>query len=288
MRGIILAGGKATRFYPVTKGVSKHLLAVYDKPLIYYPLSVLLLANIKDILIITKPNDLDAFKNLLGDGSQIGVKISYAVQNKPKGIAESFLIAEDFIGDESVCLILGDNLFYGHDLVKILEKAAKIEKGATIFGYLVKDPSRYGIIEFSKDKKPLAIVEKPKNPPSNYAVSGLYFYDNQVINLAKKSKPSQRGELEITDINNQYLKQGKLNVKLLGRGYAWLDTGTPNSLIDASIFVKTIEERQGYKIGCIEEIAYRKDYIDKVQLLQLAKSLGNDHQNYLESIIKDE
>lgn len=288
MRGIILAGGKATRFYPVTKAVSKHLLAVYDKPLIYYPLSVLLLAGIKEILIITKPNDSEAYKNLLGDGSQLGVKIAYAIQKEPKGIAESFLIAERFIGNDSVCLVLGDNIFYGHDLIRILEKAAKSEKGATIFGYLVKDPKRYGIIKFDQNKQPISIVEKPDQPPSNYAVSGLYFYDNQVVDLAKKNKPSQRGELEITDINNQYLKQGKLNVKLLGRGYAWLDTGTPNSLIDASIFVKTIEERQGYKIGCIEEIAYRKGYIDKTQLLQLAKSLGNGHQKYLEGIIRDE
>lgn len=288
MRGIILAGGKATRFYPVTKAVSKHLLAVYDKPLIYYPLSVLLLAGIKDILIITKPEDLDAFKNLFGDGSRIGVKISYAIQNQPKGIAESFLIAEKFIGDDSVCLVLGDNIFYGHDLTKILDDAAKLEKGATIFGYPVKDPKRYGIIEFDQQKKPISILEKPENPPSNYAVSGLYFYDQQVINIAKNIKPSQRGELEITDINNQYLKQGELNIKLLGRGYAWLDTGTPNSLIDASIFVKTIEERQGYKIGCIEEIAYRKGYIDTPQLLQIARSLGNNHQKYLESIVKDE
>ncbi len=288
MKGIILAGGKATRFYPVTKAVSKHLLAVYDKPLIYYPLSVLLLAGIKDILIITKPSDLEAFKSLFGDGSQIGVKISYTIQNQPKGIAESFLIAESFIGDDSVCLVLGDNIFYGHNLIKILEKTAKIKTGATVFGYLVKDPKRYGIIEFDQHQKPISILEKPKNPPSNYAVSGLYFYDNQVVNLAKKIKPSPRGELEITDINNDYLQRKQLNIELLGRGYAWLDTGTPNSLIDASIFVKTIEERQGYKIGCIEEIAYRKGYIDKNQLLQLAKALGNDHQKYLEIIIRDE
>ncbi|MFO8052473.1 MAG: glucose-1-phosphate thymidylyltransferase RfbA [Candidatus Omnitrophota bacterium] len=288
MRGIVLAGGRASRLYPVTKGVTKHLLAVYDKPLIYYSLSALFLAGIKEILVISRSEDLSAFKALLGDGSDFGVKFSYAIQNWPKGIAESFLIGKDFIGDDSVCLVLGDNIFYGHGLTKTLEKASGLEEGAKIFGYLVKNPSRYGVIKFDKNKRPVSIIEKPKNPPSDCAVSGIYFYDNQVTEIAKEIKPSGRGELEITDINNIYLKQKKLEVKILGRGYAWLDTGTPDSLIDASIFVKTIEERQGYKIGCLEEIAYRKGYIGKKKLLKLADNLNDSYKIYLKDIAESE
>ena len=284
MKGIILAGGKGTRLYPVTKGVSKQLLPVYDKPLIYYPLSVLMLAGLRKILIISTPRDIPRFKDLLGDGRQIGIEISYAEQPEPRGIAESFIIGEDFIEKDNVALILGDNIFYGHDLTKFLEEASHLEEGAMIFGYYVKNPHQYGVIEFDKDLNVISIEEKPKNPKSNWVVTGLYFYDNEVIKIAKSLKPSQRGELEITDVNNEYLKRGKLKLKLLGRGFAWLDTGTYDSLIEASMFIKTIEERQGLKIGCIEEIAYRLGYIDKEQLLKLAENTSTNYGDYLKKI----
>ncbi len=284
MKGIILAGGKGTRLYPVTKGVSKQLLPVYDKPLIYYPLSVLMLAGLRKILIISTPRDIPRFKDLLGDGKQIGIEIFYKEQKKPRGIAESFIIGEDFIEKDNVALILGDNIFYGHDLTKFLEEASRLKEGAMIFGYYVKNPHRYGVIEFDENLNVISIEEKPKNPKSNWVVTGLYFYDNEVIKIAKSLKPSQRGELEITDVNNEYLKRGKLKLKLLGRGFAWLDTGTYDSLIEASMFIKTIEERQGLKIGCIEEIAYRLGYIDKEQLLKLAENTSPNYGDYLKKI----
>ena len=284
MKGIILAGGKGTRLYPVTKGVSKQLLPVYDKPLIYYPLSALMLAGLRKILIISTPRDIPRFKDLLGDGRQLGIEISYAEQPEPRGIAESFIIGESFIEKDNVALILGDNIFYGHDLTKFLEEASHLKEGAMIFGYYVKNPSRYGVIEFDKDLNVISIEEKPKNPKSNWVVTGLYFYDNEIVKIAKSLKPSQRGELEITDVNNEYLKRGKLKLKLLGRGFAWLDTGTYDSLIEASMFIKTIEERQGLKIGCIEEIAYRLGYIDKEQLLKLAENTSVSYGDYLKKI----
>ncbi|MFA5062637.1 MAG: glucose-1-phosphate thymidylyltransferase RfbA [Candidatus Omnitrophota bacterium] len=288
MKGIILAGGKATRLYPITKGVCKQMLPVYDKPMIYYPLSVLLLSGIKDILIISTPKDLPRFKDLLGDGASLGIKLSYAQQESPRGIAQSFIIAEKFIGDSSVCLILGDNIFYGYNLGELLQEAAKIKEGALVFGYYVKDPARYGVIEFNKNCKVSAIREKPKNPQTNWVVSGLYFYDNKVVDIAKKIKPSSRGELEITAVNNEYIKKGRLEVKFLGRGYAWLDTGTYESLIDASTFIKTIEERQGLKIGCIEEVSYRMGYIDKKRLLKLAAQIPTSYGDYLKDLLKNE
>ena len=288
MKGIILAGGRATRLYPITKGVSKQLLPVYDKPMIYYPLSVLMLAGIRDILVISTPSDIPRFKDLLGSGRDLGIKISYTAQPQPKGIAESFIIGKKFIGQDNVCLILGDNIFYGHNLTEILKEASALEEGAFIFGYYVTDPARYGVIEFDKNCNVLSIEEKPKKPKSNWAVAGLYFYDNQVTKIAQKLKPSKRGELEITDINNEYMKEGKLKVKLLGRGYAWLDTGTYDSLINASIFIKTIEERQGLKIGCLEEIAYRAGYIDRKQLKKLAARINTSYGDYLKRILQDE
>lgn len=281
MKGIILAGGKATRLYPVTQAVCKQLLPVYDKPMIYYPLSVLMLGDIRDVLIISSPKDLLKFKDLLGDGKGLGINLSYAVQPQPRGIAESFIIAEKFIGKDSVCLILGDNIFYGHDLVDLLQGITGLKDGGLVFGYYVKEPQRYGVIEFDDNNKVISIREKAKTPKSNWVVTGIYFYDNQVIRMAKALKPSKRGELEITDINNQYLKQGKLKVMLLDRGYAWLDTGTCESLIDASLFIKTIEDRQGLKIGCIEEVAYRKGYINKKQLEKLARKIGTAYGEYL-------
>ncbi|MCQ9205699.1 MAG: glucose-1-phosphate thymidylyltransferase RfbA [Omnitrophica bacterium] len=287
MRGIILAGGKATRLYPITKGVCKQMLPIYDKPLIYYPLSVLMLSGIKEILIISTPKDIPRFKDLLGDGQDLGVKFFYAVQDQPRGIAEAFIIAEDFIGQDPVCLILGDNIFYGHDLVKDLEEAASLKNGAIVFGYQVKDPQRYGVIQFDRNKQVLSIVEKPKKPKSNWAVTGIYFYDNKVIKIAKSIKPSKRGELEITDVNNKYLKQRSLQVKLLGRGHAWLDTGTYDSLIDASIFVKALQEREGLKIGSIEEAAFRMGYINKDGLLRLAGKINTDYGSYLVQITKE-
>jgi glucose-1-phosphate thymidylyltransferase len=273
MKGIILAGGAGTRLYPLTKAVSKQLLPVYDKPTIYYPLSVLMLAGIKEILIISTPEDTPRIEGLLGDGSQIGLTISYKVQDSPRGLADAFIVGEEFIGDDSVCMILGDNIFYGHGLPEMLRKAASQKTGATVFGYYVDDPERYGIVEFDSNKTVLSIEEKPENPKSNYAVVGLYFYDNNVIDIAKNVKPSHRGEIEITSVNNEYLERGQLRVELMGRGFAWLDTGTHDSRMDATFYVKAIEDRQGLKISCIEEIAYYMGYITKEELIELAKGL---------------
>ncbi len=288
MKGIILAGGKATRLYPITKGVCKQLLPIYDKPMIYYPLSALMLAGIKDILIISTPKDTPRFKDLLGDGRGLGIKLSYQIQLEPKGIAQSFIIAEEFIGDDSVCLVLGDNIFYGQNLTELLQQSAKLKKGAVIFGYYVKEPQRYGVLELDKKCKVISIEEKPKNPKSNWAVAGLYFYDNNVVKIARNIKPSARGELEVTSVNNEYIKRGKLKAEFLGRGYAWLDTGTYESLIDASVFIKTIEDRQGLKIGCIEEVAYRMGYINKTQLLKLASQTPTSYGQYLKNLLKNE
>ena len=288
MKGIILAGGKATRLYPITRGICKQLLPVYDKPMIYYPLSVLMFAGIRDILIISSEKYIPVFKDLLGDGRDLGIKITYAIQKEPRGIAESFIIGEKFIGKDSVCLILGDNIFFGHNLTEILQDAAQLKWGGLIFGYYVRDPQRYGVIELNKDGEVASIQEKPKAPRSNYAVSGLYLFDNDVIKTAKKVRPSGRGELEITTVVNEYLKAGKLKVKLLGRGYAWLDTGTHDALIDASLFIKTIEERQGLKIGCVEEVAYRMGYISKKQLEKLAEKINTNYGEYLLRILKEE
>lgn len=287
LKGIILAGGKATRLYPITKGISKQLLPIYDKPMIYYPLAVLMQAGIKDVLIITTPETAGQFKNLLEDGSQLGIKISYASQPKPKGLAEAFIIGEKFIGNDPVCLILGDNIFFGHTLPDELKQAAQNKTGATVFGYYVKEPERYGVIDFDKDHRVRSIEEKPKKPKSHWAVTGLYFYDNQIVKVAKSIKPSARGELEITDVNNVYLKKGQLHVRLLGRGFAWLDTGTYQSLIDASTFIKTIEERQGLKIGCVEEIAYREGFINRERLVDLSKEINTEYGQYLLDISKD-
>jgi glucose-1-phosphate thymidylyltransferase len=272
MKGIILAGGKATRLYPITNVVSKQHLPIYDKPMIYYPLSTLMLAGIKDILIIVNPSHLENFKELLGDGSKIGINLSYAVQEKPKGIADAFIIGKEFIGRERCCLILGDNIFYGQDLAKILAEASA-ENGATIFGYEVKDPERYGVVEFDHDGKVLSLEEKPPVPKSNYAVVGLYFYDNKVLDIASKLSPSGRGELEITDVNKEYLKLGELKVKLMSNGFEWFDTGTFESMSDASEFVKIIQKRQGSMIGCIEEVAFKKNFISDEQLKQIAEPL---------------
>lgn len=288
MKGIILAGGKATRLYPVTKVTCKQLLPVYDKPMVYYPLSTLMLAGIKDILLISTAQALPYFQDLFGDGSHLGIRISYAAQARPRGIAESFILGEKFIGKDNVCLILGDNIFYGNNLIGVLKGPSSLKQGAVIFGYYVKDPRRYGVIEFDKQCNVVSIKEKPKKPKTNWAVTGLYFYDNEVIKIAKKLKPSLRGELEITDINNEYLKRGKLKVQFFGRGYAWLDTGTPDSLIDASTFIKAIEERQGLKIGCIEEIAYKLGYISRKELDVLAKTSNSNYADYLKGIMKDE
>ncbi len=288
MKGIILAGGSGTRLYPITKSISKQLLPIYDKPMIYYPLSVLMLAGIREVLIISNPEYLGLFKNLLGDGKQIGMSFSYKAQEKPKGIADAFVVGEDFIGKDKVALILGDNVFFGQRFTEILRKAASLKEGAVIFGYYVKDPSAYGIVEFDKKGNVLSLEEKPKHPKSNYAIPGLYFYDNHVVEIAKNLKPSARGELEITDVNKEYLKMRKLKVIPFGRGFAWLDTGTHDGLLEASNFVATIQKRQGFYISCIEEIAYRLGYIDEAQLLELAKPLEKtEYGKYLRELIID-
>lgn len=288
MKGIILAGGSGTRLYPITKGVSKQLLPIYDKPMIYYPLSVLMLAGIQDVLIITTPEDQAGFERVLGDGSEFGIKISYAIQPRPEGLAQAFIIGEEFIGDDSVCLVLGDNIFWGQGFTPILKRAALRKSGATVFGYQVKDPERFGVVAFDETQKAISIEEKPNNPKSNFAVTGLYFYDNDVIEMAKKVKPSERGELEITTINQMYMERGDLNVELLGRGFAWLDTGTHESLLEAAMFVETIEKRQGYKIACLEEIAWRSGWLSDDELQSASKSLSkNNYGQYLSDLLKE-
>ncbi|MBV7505709.1 glucose-1-phosphate thymidylyltransferase RfbA [Bacillus sp. sid0103] len=282
MKGIILAGGTGSRLYPITKGISKQLVPIYDKPMVYYPLSVLMLAGIKEILIISTPNDLPQFERLLGDGSHLGLSISYTVQEKPGGLAEAFLVGEEFIGQDKVALVLGDNIFYGQGLKESLQRAVNLEEGAVIFGYYVSNPEEYGVVEFDDEGNVLSLEEKPANPKSNYAVPGLYFFDNDVVEIAKTIKPSPRGELEITTVNEVYLKRGKLKTEMLGRGMAWLDTGTHSSLLKASNYVEAVQNRQGLYISCIEEIAYRQGYIDKQQLLELAESLSKtDYGQYL-------
>jgi len=289
MKAIILAGGSGTRLYPATKSICKQLLPIHDKPMIYYPLSTLMLAGIREILIISTPQDTPRFEELLGDGSSIGISLEYAVQDAPNGLAEAFIIGKDFIGRDSVALVLGDNLFYGHDFAKLVENAAKQKSGATVFGYYVSDPERYGVAEFDESGKVLSLEEKPENPRSNYAVVGLYFYDNQVVEIAENMEPSARGELEITDVNKEYLRRGELKVELMGRGYAWLDTGTHRSLMEASRYVEVLEDRQGLKIACIEEIAYNKGYIDREQFLTLAMELEkSSYGQYMLNILKQE
>ncbi len=292
MKAIILAGGSGTRLYPVTLTVNKHLLPIYNKPMIYYPLSLVMLLGIKDVLFVVNPADRSSFEKLFGDGSKLGINIKYQIQEKPNGLAEGLILAEDFIGDDSVCYILGDNIFFGHDLIKIMEEAKKdVEKdgGAYVFGYSVRDPERFGVVEFDKNGNVISIEEKPKNPKSNYAVVGMYFYDDEAVEIAKRVKPSDRGELEITSVNGEYLRRGKLKVKLLGRGFAWFDAGTHESFLEAGEFVATIEKKTGLMIGCIEEIAYRNGWIDREQLLELAKPLAKtDYGKYLMELAEGE
>lgn len=282
MKGIILAGGSGTRLYPITKGISKQLIPVYDKPMIYYPLSTLMLAGIRDILVISTPEYTPLFESLLGDGSDFGINLSYKVQEHPNGLAEAFILGKEFIGSDSVCLILGDNIYYGSGLSKQLQEAAKKEDGSTVFGYHVNDPERFGVVEFDENMHALSIEEKPEHPKSNYAVTGLYFYDNDVVEIAENLKPSDRGELEITDVNKEYLRRGKLDVKVMGRGYAWLDTGTHDSMLEAASFISTIQKRQNLKVACLEEIAYRMHWISREKLIELAQPLKkNDYGQYL-------
>lgn len=289
MKGIILAGGSGTRLYPITRALSKQLIPIYDKPMIYYPMSVLMLAGIQEIMIISTPTDTPRFKELFGNGNDLGLNIEYAVQEQPNGLAEAFVIGADFIGDDSVCLILGDNIYYGDNLSEMLQRTAQKESGATVFGYHVNDPERFGVVDFDENMHAKSIVEKPEHPASNYAVTGLYFYDNQVVDIAKNIKPSPRGELEITDINKAYLEKDQLDVELMGRGFAWLDTGTHDSLQEASSFIATVQKRQNLKVACLEEIAYRMNYIDKAKVIELAQPLKkNDYGQYLLRLVKED
>ncbi|ENW85201.1 glucose-1-phosphate thymidylyltransferase 2 [Acinetobacter pseudolwoffii] len=285
-KGIILAGGSGTRLHPITKGISKQLLPIYDKPMVYYPLSVLMLAGIQEVLVISTPEDIDGFKRLLGDGSQFGMQLSYAIQPRPDGLAQAFILGEEFIGQSNVCLVLGDNIFYGQGFTPMLRLAAERQKGATVFGYQVKDPERFGVVEFDEQQRAISIEEKPEKPKSNFAVTGLYFYDNDVIQIAKQVQPSERGELEITSINQAYLERGDLNVELLGRGFAWLDTGTQGSLLEAAQFVETLEKRQGYKVACLEEIAMNNSWLSKEQVLAIGQTMSkNGYGQYLISLV---